>query len=64
MLTIPQQEYVKYLYEKEDFSICRISQTMGINWRKLPPVYSLLYQDGERVYVSLYHLGLVQPKDC
>ena len=30
---MPQQEYIKHLYEKEDFSVNKISQAMGINWR-------------------------------
>ena len=30
---MPQQQYIKHLYEKEDFSINQISKAMGINWR-------------------------------
>jgi len=30
---MPQQQYIKHLYEKEDFSVNKISQAMGINWR-------------------------------
>ncbi len=30
---MPQQEYIKYMYEKEDISINKISKAMGINWR-------------------------------
>jgi len=30
---MPQEEYIKYLYEKEERSINEISATVGINWR-------------------------------
>lgn len=30
---MPQQEYIKYLYEKEECSIAEISAKVGINWR-------------------------------
>ena len=30
---MPQQEYIKYLYEKEERSISEISDKVGINWR-------------------------------
>ena len=30
---MPQQEYIKYLYEKEDLSINQISAKVGIDWR-------------------------------
>ncbi|MFO7882396.1 MAG: hypothetical protein R6U52_07665 [Kosmotogaceae bacterium] len=30
---MPQQEYIKYLYEKEELSINQISQRVDINWR-------------------------------
>lgn len=33
MLKLPQQDYIKYLYENEDLSINEISKTLGVNWR-------------------------------
>ncbi len=30
---MPQQEYIKYLYEKEELSINQIRQRVDINWR-------------------------------
>ena len=33
MLAMPQQEYIKFLYEEEELSIAEISRHMGINWR-------------------------------
>lgn len=30
---MPQQDYIKYLYEKEDCSIAEISAKVGVNWR-------------------------------
>ncbi len=30
---MPQQEYIKYLYEEEELSVAEISRQMGINWR-------------------------------
>lgn len=33
MLAMPEQEYIKYLYEKEECSIAEISAKLGINWR-------------------------------
>jgi len=30
---MPQQEYIKYLYEKEDCSIAEIGAKVGVNWR-------------------------------
>jgi len=30
---MPQQQYIKHLYEKEDFSINQISKAIGIDWR-------------------------------
>lgn len=33
MLKLPQQDYIKYLYENEDYNINQISQTLGIDWR-------------------------------
>lgn len=33
MLKLPQQDYIKYLYENEDLNINQISKAMGINWR-------------------------------
>jgi len=30
---MPQQKYIKYLYEREDRSIAEISARVGINWR-------------------------------
>jgi transposase len=33
MLKVPQQQYIKFLYENEDYSISEIARNMGINWR-------------------------------
>ena len=33
MLKLPQQDYIKYLYENEDYNINQISQVLGIDWR-------------------------------
>lgn len=33
MLKLPQQDYIKYLYENEDLSINEISKALGVNWR-------------------------------
>ncbi|MFD2117638.1 hypothetical protein ACFSTH_09480 [Paenibacillus yanchengensis] len=33
MLTMAQQEYIKHLWEEEDFSINGIANQMNINWR-------------------------------
>ena len=33
MLKLPQQEYIKYLYENEDLSINQISENLNIDWR-------------------------------
>ena len=33
MLKLPQQDYIKYLYENEDYNINQISQALGIDWR-------------------------------
>lgn len=33
MLKLPQQDYIKYLYENEDYNINQISKALGINWR-------------------------------
>ena len=33
MLKLPQQEYIKYLYENEDLSINQISESLDIDWR-------------------------------
>ncbi|TDA70244.1 MAG: hypothetical protein D9V47_02465 [Clostridia bacterium] len=33
MLAMPEQEYIKYLYEEEECSIAEISAKLGINWR-------------------------------
>jgi len=30
---MPQQEYIKYLYETEELSINEISAKVGVNWR-------------------------------
>ncbi|QHZ55913.1 IS21 family transposase [Brevibacillus sp. NSP2.1] len=33
MLKVPQQQYIKFLYENEDYSISEIARAMGVNWR-------------------------------
>jgi hypothetical protein len=33
VLAMPKQEYIKYLYEKEEESISKISARVGMNWR-------------------------------
>ncbi|GEO28159.1 IS21 family transposase [Alicyclobacillus acidoterrestris] len=33
MLKVPQQQYIKFLYENEDYSISEIAKVMGVNWR-------------------------------
>lgn len=33
MLAMPQQDYIKFLYEKKDCNITEISDKVGINWR-------------------------------
>lgn len=33
MLKVPQQQYIKFLYENEGCSIQEIAETMGVNWR-------------------------------
>ncbi|ELK39080.1 integrase catalytic subunit, partial [Brevibacillus agri BAB-2500] len=31
MLKVPQQQYIKFLYENEDYSISEIARAMGVN---------------------------------
>jgi hypothetical protein len=33
VLAMPQQDYIKFLYEKKDCNITEISDKVGINWR-------------------------------
>ncbi len=33
MLKVPQQQYIKFLYENGDCSISEIAKSLGINWR-------------------------------
>ena len=33
MITMPQQQYIKYLYEQEDQSISQISASVNVDWR-------------------------------
>ena len=33
MLKVPQQQYIKFLYENEEYSISEIARAMGVNWR-------------------------------
>lgn len=33
MLKVPQQEYIKFLYERQEYSISEIAAFMGVNWR-------------------------------
>ncbi|WP_081841573.1 hypothetical protein [Alicyclobacillus macrosporangiidus] len=33
MLKVPQQQYIKFLYENGECSISEIARSMGINWR-------------------------------
>lgn len=30
---MPKQEYIKYLYEKEEYSISEIAEKVGVSWR-------------------------------